>query len=124
EDIISGANRIEKALISTLKKMKASSKKEKLIEVIENDIDRLKNLEYFQEMYKYIGFFYENPASLLDYLPSNGLIILDEMSRIQEVATNLDKEEGEWYSSLLASNQMVNNSKFSYDWHTVWDRMV
>ncbi|MFP3489555.1 hypothetical protein R0K20_18340, partial [Staphylococcus sp. SIMBA_130] len=90
---------------------------------IEQDISRLKNLERFQEMYKYIGFLYENPASLLDYLDSDGLIVLDEMSRIQETATHLDMEEAEWYSSLLESGQMVRNSRFSLDWDTVLEMM-
>lgn len=123
KDIISSAGRLEEALAETLRNRKASDGKETLIEVMEHDIGRLKNLERFQGMYKYIGFFYNNPASLLDYLPSDGLIILDEMSRIQESATNLDTEEAEWYSSLLESNQMVKNSKFSFDWYTIWEGM-
>ncbi|WP_188456143.1 transcription-repair coupling factor [Virgibacillus oceani] len=123
EDIIAGAERMEDALAATLKKLKTKQAKEKLIEVMEHDIGRLKNLEHFQEMYKYIGFLYENPASLLDYLPSNGLIIMDEMSRIHETATNLDTEEAEWYNSLLESNQMVRDSRFSFDWHDVWEHM-
>ncbi|MUK88069.1 transcription-repair coupling factor [Ornithinibacillus sp. L9] len=122
-DILSGAERLESALANTLKTKKSTEAKEMLVEEIEHDISRLRNLEHFPEMYKYIGFLYDNPASLLDYLPSNGLIILDEMSRIQETATNLDMEEAEWYSSLLESNKTVKNSKFSFDWHTIWDKM-
>ncbi|MCH4577948.1 hypothetical protein L7A46_33895, partial [Achromobacter xylosoxidans] len=52
-----------------------------------------------------------------------GLVILDEMSRVQETAVNLDTEEAEWYSSLLESGKMVQNSRFSYDWQTVMDNM-
>ena len=37
--------------------MKASEDKEKLIETIEYDIDRLKDAELFQEMYKYSELF-------------------------------------------------------------------
>src|SRR5699024_9178701 len=54
---------------------------------------------------------------------ADGLIILDEMSRIQESAVNLDKEEAAWYSSLLEGHQVVRNSTFSFDWNTVWDKM-
>ncbi|MEC5425997.1 transcription-repair coupling factor [Virgibacillus sp. C22-A2] len=123
EDIISGANRLENALNDSLKEVKTAEAKERLSEVMEHDIDRLKNLEHFQEMNKYIGFLYNKPASLLDYLPSDGLIVMDEMSRIQETAANLDTEEAEWYSSLLESNQMVRNSRFSFDWITVWEKI-
>ncbi|TFJ92996.1 transcription-repair coupling factor [Lentibacillus salicampi] len=124
EDRLMAAQRLETALAESLKKVSSPEAKETLAETIEHDIERLKNLEHFQEMYKYIGFLYQNPASLLDYLPSDGLMILDEMSRIQETATNLDMEEGEWYSSLLEANKMVRNSHFSYDWHTVWSNMT
>ncbi|WP_249872210.1 transcription-repair coupling factor [Oceanobacillus saliphilus] len=123
EDIITASEKLEEALSITLKKMKASDAKEKLMEVMERDISRFKNLERFQEMYKYIGFLYSKPASLLDYLATDGLIILDEMGRIQETATNLDTEEAEWYSSLLESGQMVRNSRFSLDWNTVLQTM-
>ncbi|WP_430789383.1 transcription-repair coupling factor [Virgibacillus flavescens] len=123
EDILSGANRIEAALADTLKKTKENDAKETLSQTLNYDLERLKNLEHFQEMYKYIGFLYEKPASLLDYIPKNGLIILDEMSRVQETATNIDTEEAEWYSNLLETNKMVQKSKFSFDWHEVWQNM-
>ena len=123
EDLLSAANRLEDGLQDTLSKMKNSEKKELLIETIEYDVDRLKNFERFQEMYKYIGYFYEKPASLLDYLPQDGIILLDEMNRIHETAVNLDKEEAEWYSSLLEAGKMIQKGKFSYDWESVWSRM-
>lgn len=63
-------------------------------------------------MYKYIGYLYDEPASLLDYLPKNGVVFFDEMSRIQETATNLDHEELEWYTGLLEGNKMVGQPVF------------
>lgn len=123
EDILSASERIEKALAESLKNKTSKEAKNELLETIEYDIDRLKNMERFQEMYKYIGFLYEQPASLLDYLPDNGLIILEEMSRIQETATNLDTEEAEWYSTLLETNKMVKGSGFSFEWHTILEKM-
>src|SRR5690625_5078351 len=74
-------------------------------------------------MHKYIGLLYDNPASLLVYLPADGLIIMEEMSRIQGTSTNLDTEEAEWYSSMLASNQMGKDSSFSCDWHNIWEKI-
>ena len=35
-------------------------------------------------MFKYLSIFYNEPASLIDYLPEDGVVILDEISRIQE----------------------------------------
>src|SRR5699024_2316173 len=123
EDMLAGVQKLEKAMSNTLQKMKTNEEKERLVENLEYDMERLKKFEQFQEMGKYIGFLYDNPASLLDYLPSDGLLIFDEMSRIHETATYLDKEEAEWYSSLLESGQMVKGSHFSFDLHRVWNKV-
>lgn len=124
EDILSASERMEQALAESLKNKTSKEAKEELLETIEYDISRLKEMERFQEMYKYIGFLYENPASLLDYLSDDGLIVLEEMSRIQETAVNLDTEEAEWYSNLLEANKMVKGSRFSFDWHTILGKMT
>lgn len=122
-DMHHAVERIEKSLAETLKNKTSKEGKNELLETVEHDIYRLKGMERFQEMYKYIEFFYQEPASLLDYLADDGLIILEEMGRIQETATSLDAEEAEWYSSLLEANKMVKGSSFSFDWLTVVEKM-
>lgn len=57
-------------------------------------------------MFKYLSIFYNEPASLIDYLPEDGVVILDEISRIQETASHLESEEAEWYISLLGEEQL------------------
>ena len=57
-------------------------------------------------MFKYLSIFYKEPASLIDYLPEDGVVILDEISRIQETASHLETEEAEWYISLLVKEQL------------------
>jgi len=122
-DFLTAAERLEADYAVTLKDTQDPKAKEELAEVMDSDIERLKNKERFQEMYKYIGYFYKEPASLLDYLSSDGLLIIDEMSRINETASYLDMEEAEWYSSLLEGNRVVKGSKFSFDWQEVWGNM-
>src|SRR5690625_7674064 len=95
EERVAAGYKIETFLANTLKKLPASQNEEELIENIQADIEQLKSEESFEQMYKYMNFYYENPASLLDYVPEEGLILLDELSRIQETAKNLDEEEAE-----------------------------
>ncbi|GAA3317965.1 hypothetical protein GCM10020331_018830 [Ectobacillus funiculus] len=57
-------------------------------------------------------FFYPQPASLIDYLPDTGIVILDEISRIQETADQLEKEEAEWYIALLEEGAIVQDLAF------------
>ncbi|MCA0985631.1 transcription-repair coupling factor [Halobacillus yeomjeoni] len=123
QDFARAHNRLEAALSHSLKKLTKSEAKETLNQVIEHDLDRLKEEERFQEMYKYIGYFYDEAVSLLDYLPSDGLLVIDEMSRVQETANRLDQEEAEWHQSLLEANQTVRELKISFDWHDTWAKM-
>lgn len=120
EDLTRGAHRLEEALAETLQKLQSSELKETVTETIEHDVSRLKNLERFEEMYKYASLYYERSASLLDYIPEDGLVVLDEMSRIQETANRLDEEEADWYSSLLESGQMVRDISISHSWPDTW----
>ncbi|HLQ72881.1 MAG TPA: DEAD/DEAH box helicase, partial [Bacillota bacterium] len=119
EDMLRTAHRLEKELGKSLKHLKENEQKERLMEVVMHDIEQFKQLTSFDGMYKYMEFFYEESLSLLDYLPSNGLVILDEMSRIQETAQHLDEEEAEWHGSLLATNEMIKDISFSHDWTDV-----
>lgn len=124
EDKLKGAERLEQALATALKKMKASDKKEALMKEMEHDIQQLKDAEDFQEMYKYSAFFYENHNSLLDYVPNDGVLIFDEMSRIQETAQTLDKEETELVESLLEQFKILPNMNLSFDWVTLREKMT
>src|SRR5690625_2662130 len=64
EDMMRAANLLEKKLIQSLRRMKASESKEMLEQSIQHDIDMLQATEKFQGMYKYSELFYENPNSL------------------------------------------------------------
>ena len=65
-------------------------------------------------MFKYLSIFYKEPASLIDYLPEDGVVILDEISRIQETASHLETEEAEWYISLLGEGTIIQDLSFSH----------
>jgi len=123
EDFATGVQKLEQALANVLKQKRLTTEKEQLSQNITADIERLKEREHFQGIYKYIGLLYESSTSLLDYLPTDGLVIFDEMIRIQETANHLDVEEAEWYSSLLENNDMVPDFPFAFDWQTIWAKM-
>ncbi len=109
KEIEQGVQHLEKHLASTLKSMRDEAVKELLVENIQGEIEQLKQGHVLDNMFKYLSIFYEVPTSLLDYLPENGLIIFDEMTRIQETSEQLDQEEVEWVTDLLASGQIVRD---------------
>ncbi|MFT4415985.1 transcription-repair coupling factor [Fredinandcohnia humi] len=109
-----GITRLEQGLAKSLKKIKDEKTKELFVDNITYELEQLKNGQMIQQMFKYLSLIYDQPASLLDYLPSNGLVILDEISRIQEMAESLDKEEAEWVTSLLSQGEIIHDVSLSH----------
>ena len=60
------------------------------------------------------------PASLLDYLPEDGLVVFDEVSRIQEMSSDLDKEEAEWQTALLKQGEIVSSVSLSRSYDSLF----
>lgn len=56
--------------------------------------------------YRYLHSLYLT-SSLLDYLPRSTLVVLDEVSRIQEMADQYDKQEAEYYVSERAEGRLL-----------------
>ncbi|RBW67642.1 transcription-repair coupling factor [Bacillus taeanensis] len=108
-----GKEALEKGLHDSLSKIKDQSVKKSMNEKVSYEIERLGNEEVFQGIYKYTSLLYEHPESLLDYLPKNGLVVFDEISRIQEMSVSLDKEEAEWLTSLLHQGDCITDLKMS-----------
>ena len=111
--------KLEQALAYSLKRLKDDKQKEILAENIGYELEQLRNGQFNQEMVKYLTFFYEQPASLLDYFPEQTIVVMDEISRIQEMYESLEKEEADWYTSLLEHGKIVNNIKLSHDYSDV-----
>lgn len=120
EDYARALNRLEDAYQDTVGKWSDQEAKQRLFEEISHDKERLEQQERFENMYKYMEFFYEETYSLLDYLSQDGIVVFDEMSRIQETAQRLDEEEGEWHRNLLENGRTVRDLQVSHDWHDIW----
>jgi transcription-repair coupling factor (superfamily II helicase) len=119
EQLEQGIKQIEKGLSASIKKLKDDKVKELMHEHISFELEQLRNGYSFAQKYKYLALFYENPASLLDYMPENGLLLIDEISRVQEMAENLDKEEAEWYANLLAEGKIIHDVPVSHKYPDV-----
>ncbi|WP_042453833.1 transcription-repair coupling factor [Neobacillus dielmonensis] len=106
---------LEEGLAKSLRKLKDDKAKIQLSQNISFELEQLKNGQKPEQVFKYLSLAYERPASLLDYLPHNGIVIIDEISRIQEMNESLMKEEAEWYTSLLSEGKIIHDLKISHD---------
>lgn len=104
---------LEEGRAKSLQKLKDDRVKRKLVEFIQIEQERIRQRrdEY---TYRYLSLAYEHPASLLDYTPSNSVIFIDEYNRIIETNQSLEKQEMEWYMSLLSEGQTIHDISFSH----------
>jgi transcription-repair coupling factor (superfamily II helicase) len=107
---------VEAGLAKSLKKMKNEQLKELLIENIQYDLERLRNDQFSQDIFKYSSLFYDKATSLLDYFTDESIVILDEIGRIHETYDQLDREEAEWYTSLLEEGKIFQDVKMSHSY--------
>ncbi|GKU85015.1 transcription-repair coupling factor [Niallia sp. NCCP-28] len=113
EEVASLIAKMEAGLAKSLKKLKDSSIKTLLAQNIGHEIERLKEGQKPEQLYKYLSILYRNQTSLIDYLPSNGLIFIDEISRVQEMNDTLEKEEADWYTNLLNEGEIIHDLTLS-----------
>nr|WP_246596194.1 transcription-repair coupling factor [Bacillus alkalicola] len=108
-----GADQLEQALAKSLKNIKDSSIKEKMAEQVGQEITWLREKSAFDSIYKYMSLFYEKRSTLIDYMPNDSVIFIDEVSRVQEMANSLEKEEAEWHTSMLSQGATVSKLELS-----------
>lgn len=90
-----------------LSKRKDREPVERLQNKIGELLERLQQDLYFTGMEQYQTFFYQENASLLDYLGHDKMLVLDEMNRIQEAQEYLEKERRQTFSELLLKGSVL-----------------
>ncbi|MFT8318658.1 MAG: transcription-repair coupling factor [Sporolactobacillus sp.] len=95
-------------LTKTLSKVKDKQVQALLSEKMNGELESLNQQQPFQDIGKYADLLYPSAAVLADYLPAQTLFVMDEISRIQEMSDQLDREEAEWQMDMLQRGQMVS----------------
>ena len=112
--LMKAAETVKEGLSKTLAKIKDDQVKQLLAQNISFDIEKLKNGEKPDQIFKYLSILYDQPASLLDYVETAGILFLDEFGRIQEMQERLDKEEAEWYTAMVEEGKMIYDLAVSH----------
>ena len=100
----------------------------RLIQNIQSDIEAIQNGEYISKIDKYFNEFYAENSTLLDYLPRNSLIIIDENLKINQRIENILIENNNLIKSLTEKKRFVpeainNVSEFSKEeWNDIYNK--
>lgn len=115
--LLDAADSLEEHLSASLKKIKKDAVKELLVQNVKADIELLRNGQKPEQFFKYLQFAYKPGTSLLDYVSYNGLIVFDELSRIQEMNERLEKEEAEWFMTLLEHGEIPHDIAIAHSFN-------
>ncbi|MHA6260522.1 transcription-repair coupling factor [Sporosarcina sp. CAU 1771] len=114
KDLEAIVSELENELSVSLKKMKDESAKERLTVNITGDINLMKDGIVPENIMKYASFAASKPTSIASYFQKDGIILFDEIGRSVEGINSLEKEEEEWFVSLLEDGKIVHNAKTSF----------
>lgn len=108
KEIIASGKRFQNAadhaaslLQEQLAKMSDKQAKQKLREQIGYDLEQLRENSYFQGIYKYISLLYPERHTLMDYIPKDSVLVVDEPGRLFETIKQLERDEAEWMTHML-----------------------
>nr|MCR5186619.1 hypothetical protein [Clostridia bacterium] len=75
--------------------------------ILEEDIAQIKEGNYVTKIDKYFDCFYEEGSTLLDYLPGDTVIFLDEVSKVKARCENIAKDNENLEKDLLERGKII-----------------
>ncbi len=83
--------------------------KDKVKQIVYEDIDIIKSGNYISKIDKYFSSFYNTSSTILDYLPKNTIIFLDEINKSKARANNIINDYKIVSKSLIEKEKVVPN---------------
>ncbi|WP_301109236.1 transcription-repair coupling factor [Sporosarcina sp.] len=119
EELLQVSRSVKQALGDSLTRIKSEELQQQLLTVIMEDVGLMKDGIVPDTMKKYASFSSEASAMLTDYFPSDGLIVFDELGRIQESVATLEAEEQEYQLAMLEDGKMLHDTKLAWKYEHV-----
>ena len=101
---------LEKPIEEVCKKIQEKIYGEKREEIVEKDLEEIRNGNYISKVERYFNSFYEKQETLLEYLSENYIVFLDEPSKIEARSLTLKEENERLIKALIEKEKMVPES--------------
>ncbi len=116
----SAAQHLSEKLEEQLSKMTDRQAKIRLKETIGQEVEQLREHQYFQDIFKYISFLYPERQTLFDYMPQDSLLFIDEPLRLIETSKQLERDEAEMVTDLLHAGRILPACILSKSYDTLF----
>ncbi|WP_025729310.1 transcription-repair coupling factor [Atopobacter phocae] len=90
------ATTLQKDLTHALKQLNDEATKQVLSQSIQDVIEQLEAGEKPANIRYYLAYFYKQLGTVIDYFPTNSLVVIDEYSKLVEREAHLKEEESAW----------------------------
>lgn len=77
--------------------------------------EAIEKKHHSDDLVRFANYLYPHPASVIDYIPEDAQVIVDEYPHILENNAQLDHEEAEWLISQQEKGKVFNGQKVSLD---------
>ncbi|HZG87557.1 transcription-repair coupling factor [Paenibacillus sp.] len=114
------AHAAEELLEQQLQKTTDRTVKDKLRDEIGSDLVKLREGAQFTGIYKYVALLYPERQTLLDYLPKDALLVVDEPNRLLETTKQLERDEAEWTTHLLQEGKTIPSFALSKSYESLF----
>lgn len=114
-DMKKASKQFNESFMRTLNLLKDEEAKQQLSQNMTAIRDALESGEPIEELVKFVDFLYPKKTSIIDYLPKESVLIMDEYPRILENNAQLEEEGAEWITSQLEQRSVLQNQVFYLD---------
>lgn len=98
---------LENKIEAVCKNIQNTSYNDYTKKIIEEDLETINSGNYISKIDKYFNSFYQKQNNLLDYLKTDYIIFLDEFSKIQQRANNIEKDTRNLETLLIEKEKFV-----------------
>ncbi|MEI5994509.1 transcription-repair coupling factor [Enterococcus sp. 4G2_DIV0659] len=117
EDLVYGEKQLNNALEKRVAIAKEAAEKEFLQEYFSQLATSWSQGIPTDTAHYYTDFLYEKKTTLLDYLPEDSLVFVDDYARILEAEREIIREENEWQVLKLEEMRVFPEQTFGVDFH-------
>ena len=115
---------LEYDLEQVCRKIEEKACSEKQIKNKQEDIEVIKQGDYFSKIDKYFDCFYSRKSNLIEYLSKEYLIVYDEIGKINARAENIKQENENLQKTLIEKDRMIPEAiQENFSWEDIKDSL-
>ena len=101
---------LEKPLEDICKNIESNVYEANKQQIVEKDIEEIKNGNYLSKVDRYFNSFYSNQETLLDYLDERYIVLVDEQNKIEARSLNIKEDTERLVKALIEKEKIVPES--------------